>query len=128
MQEKEFRQKLDEIIPKFFEVNEIAKSSKKGSVSYKEEIKSIFDELDIKSYEYDNIKVSISEIEKTSFIEPLVINYLKQHNLEHLIKTKEYIDEADILMSASKGEINVVDLEPFTQTKIEKRININRRK
>ena len=128
MQEEKFKEKLNEIIPKFFVLNEIAKSSKKESESYKEEIKSIFDELDIKSYEYDNIKVSISEIEKTSFIEPLVINYLKQHNLEHLIRTKEYIDEADILMAASKGEIDVVDLEPFTQTKIEKRININRRK
>lgn len=126
MQEK-FEQKLVEIVPKFYEINEVAKSSKKEADSYKDEIKSIFDELGICSYEHDGIKVNVQEIEKTSFIEPLVIDYLRQHNLNHLIRTKEYIDEADILMAASKGEINVVDLEAFTSTKVEKRITVRRK-
>lgn len=128
MQEIEFKQKLDELLPKFYNINEVAKSSKKECDSYKDEIKNIFDELDINSYEFDNIKVTVQNIEKTSFIEPLVINYLREHNLEHLIKTKEYIDEADILMAASNGQLNVLDLEQFTSTKIEKRINVKRGK
>lgn len=128
MQEIEFKEKLVELVPKFYEINEIAKSSKKESESYKEEIKTIFDELNITSFEHANIKVNVQEIEKNSFIEPLVINYLRQNNLEHLIKTKEYIDEADILMAASKGELNILDLEPFTSTKIEKRITVKRGK
>ena len=126
MQETEFKQKLDELIPKFYDINENFKSSKKESESYKNEIKAIFDELNIKCYECFGLKVTVQEIEKVSFIEPLVINYLREHNLGHLIKTKEYIDEADILMAASKGELDVIDLEPFTSTKIEKRINIKR--
>lgn len=128
MQENEFKQKLDAIVPKFYETNEIAKASKKESESYKEEIKSIFEELNIKEYQFENIKVSVQEIEKSSLIEPLVIDYLKQHNLQHLIRTKEYIEEADILMAASNGQINVVDLEPFTSTKTEKRITVRKGK
>lgn len=128
MNNNEFKEKLDDIIPKFYEVNEIAKSSKKESDSYKEVIKDIFDELNINTFTCDNIKVNIQEIEKSSLIEPLVINYLKENKLDYLIKTKEYIDEADILMAASRGEINVIDLEPFTSTKIEKRITIRREK
>lgn len=126
--QEEFEKKLEEIVPKFYEVNEVAKSSKKESDSYKEEIKNIFEELNIKDFTVDNIKVSVQNIEKTSFIEPLVIDYLKQHGLDYLVKTKEYIDEADILMAASRNEINVVDLEPFTTTKIEKRITVKRGK
>lgn len=125
---EEFEKKLEELVPKFYEINEVAKSSKKESDSYKEEIKNIFEELNIKDFTVNNIKVSVQNIEKTSFIEPLVIDYLKQHGLDYLIKTKEYIDEADILMAASKNEINVVDLEPFTNTKIEKRITVKRGK
>lgn len=128
MQETEFKDKLNELLPKFYEINEMAKSSKKESESYKEEIKTIFDELGINTYEFDNIKVTVQEIDKTSFIEPLVIDYLRQHNLGHLIKTKEYIDEAEILMAASRGELDVVDLEPFTSTKTEKRLNVKRGK
>lgn len=126
--QEEFEKKLEEIVPKFYEVNEVAKSSKKESDSYKEEIKNIFEELNIKDFTVDNIKVSVQNIEKTSFIEPLVIDYLKQHGLDYLVKTKEYIDEADILMAASRNEINVIDLEPFTTTKIEKRITVKRGK
>ena len=126
--QEEFEKKLEELVPKFYEINEVAKSSKKESDSYKEEIKNIFEELNIKDFTVDNIKVSVQDIEKTSFIEPLVIDYLKQHGLDYLVKTKEYIDEADILMAASRNEINVVDLEPFTNTKIEKRITVKRGK
>lgn len=126
--QEEFEKKLEELVPKFYEVNEVAKSSKKESDSYKEEIKNIFEELNIKDFTVNNIKVSVQDIEKTSFIEPLVIDYLKQHGLDYLVKTKEYIDEADILMAASRNEINVVDLEPFTNTKIEKRITVKRGK
>lgn len=126
--QEEFEKKLEELVPKFYEVNEVAKSSKKESDSYKEEIKNIFEELNIKDFTVNNIKVSVQDIEKTSFIEPLVIDYLKQHGLDNLVKTKEYIDEADILMAASRNEINVVDLEPFTNTKIEKRITVKRGK
>lgn len=126
--QEEFEKKLEELVPKFYEVNEVAKSSKKESDSYKEEIKNIFEELSIKDFTVNNIKVSVQDIEKTSFIEPLVIDYLKQHGLDYLVKTKEYIDEADILMAASRNEINVVDLEPFTNTKIEKRITVKRGK
>lgn len=126
--QEEFEKKLEELVPKFYEINEVAKSSKKESDSYKEEIKNIFEELNIKDFTVNNIKVAVQNIEKTSFIEPLVIDYLKQHGLDYLVKTKEYIDEADILMAASKNEINVVDLEPFTNTKIEKRITVKRGK
>ena len=128
MEQNQFEEKLNEIIPKFYEINETAKSSKKESDSYKDEIKNIFEELDISEYSSQGIKVSVTKIEKTSLIEPLVIEYLKSHNLNHLVKSKEYIDEAEILMAASKGELNVVDLEPFTNTKIENRINVKRGK
>lgn len=126
--QEQFKEKLVELLPKFYEVNTVANSSKKEAESYKNEIKSIFDELGINTFEHDGIKVNVQEIEKTSFIEPLVIEYLREHNLGHLIKTKEYFDEADILMAASRKEINVVDLEKFTTTKKEKRITVNRRK
>lgn len=43
--QEEFEKKLEELVPKFYEINEVAKSSKKESDSYKEEIKNIFEEL-----------------------------------------------------------------------------------
>ena len=125
--QEQFKEKLVELLPKFYETNKLYNSSKKEAESYKNEIKTIFDDLGINTFEHDGIKVAVQDIEKTSFIEPLVIDYLREHNLEHLIKTKEYIDEADILMAASRKEINVVDLEKFTATKIEKRITVRRK-
>ena len=128
MNEIEFKNRLDDILPKLYEQNEVQKSSKKEVDSYKDEVKALFEELGINEYSVDGIKVSITEIEKSSLKEALVIEYLKSKGLNHLIKTKEYIDESEILMAASRNEFNPLDLEPFMSVEIQKRINIKRGK
>lgn len=128
MNEIEFKNRLDDILPKLYEQNEVQKSSKKEVDSYKDEVKALFEELNIKEYSVDGIKVSITEVEKSSLKEALVIEYLKSKGLNHLVKTKEYIDESEILMAASRNEFDALDLEPFMNVEIQKRINIKRGK
>ena len=128
MNEIEFKNRLDDILPKLYEQNEVQKSSKKEVDAYKDEVKSLFEELNINEYSVNGIKVSITEIEKSSLKEALVIEYLKSNGLNHLVKTKEYIDESEILMAASRNEFNPLDLEPFMSVEIQKRINIKRGK
>ena len=128
MNEIEFKNRLDDILPKLYEQNEVQKSSKKEVDSYKDEVKALFEELNIKEYSVDGIKVSITEVEKSSLKEALVIEYLKSKGLSHLVKTKEYIDESEILMAASRNEFDALDLEPFMNVEIQKRINIKRGK
>ncbi len=127
MENEVFENRLKEVIPELYKADQIIKDNKQVCDSYKQEVKDIFEELDIQNYEVEDIKVSVQNIEKVTF-DPLLIEYLKSHNLNNLVKTKEYVDEAEILMAVSKGNIQANDIEPFLNTKIEKRLTIKRRK
>lgn len=127
MEKEVFESRLQEVIPELYKADQISKDNKQICESYKQEVKDIFEELDIQNYEVEGIKVSVQDIEKVTF-EPLLIEYLKSHNLNNLVKTKEYVDDAEILMAVSKGLISATDIEPFLNTKIEKRLTIKRRK
>lgn len=127
MEKEVFESRLQEVIPELYKADQIIKDNKSICESYKQEVKDIFEELGIKNYEVEDIKVSVQNIEKVTF-EPLLIEYLKNHNLNNLVKTKEYVDEAEILMAVSKGLISTTDIEPFLNTKIEKRLTVKRRK
>lgn len=128
MENEIFESRLKEIIPELYKVDKIVKDNKQFLDSYKQEVKDIFEELNIQNYELDNIKVTVQDVEKVSLIEPLLIEYLKAHNLSNLVKTKEYIDESEILMAVSKGLISATDIDPFTKVKVEKRLTIKEKK
>lgn len=128
MKNEIFESRLKEIIPELYKVDKIVKDNKQFLDSYKQEVKDIFEELNIQNYELDNIKVTVQDVEKVSLIEPLLIEYLKAHNLSNLVKTKEYIDESEILMAVSKGLISATDIDPFTKVKVEKRLTIKEKK
>lgn len=128
MNKQDFEDRLNQIVPELYKVDKIVKDNKHFLDSYKQEVKDIFEELDIQNYEVDNVKINVQNVEKVSLTEPLLIEYLKAHGLTNLVKTKEYIDENEILMAVSKGLIPAVDIDPFTNVKIEKRLTIKEKK
>lgn len=91
----------------------------------KNELKDIFDKLNIDKYEGDNFKISVTKIDKSGLDEIRTIDYLKNNGLEKYIKVKEYIDPNELIIASQKGELKLEDLAPFRVEKIEKRVNIN---
>ena len=87
-------------------------------------IKSLYEELEITEVETDNGKITISEIDKSYLDEFQTIEYLKANNLTEFIKTREYFDNAEIMMAISNGKINAAELNKFIIPKKEVRVNV----
>lgn len=107
------------------------KQNKKEEKVYKDltskqntEIKEILTKLGIDNFEDENFKVSISTIDKSYLDETLVLKYLREHNLEKYIRTREYFEPDDLVIASNNGEINLEDLSSMKIEKIETRLNI----
>lgn len=107
------------------------KENKKEEKVYKDlatkqnnKIKEILTKLNIDKFEDENFKVSLTTIDKSYLDETLVLKYLKEHNLEKYIRTKEYFEPDDLIIASNNGEINIEDLSPMRIEKFETRLNI----
>lgn len=124
MENEELYKRLDVLCAELKDNNINYNSIGKVVSSQKNELKEIFEKLNINKYDGDNFSISITNIDKTTLDEVRTIDYLKKNGLEKYIKVKEYIDPNELIVASQKGELKVEDLQQFMVEKIEKRINI----
>lgn len=109
---------LDYLGQKYKEQNDEWNSLKRFVDDAKAQIKKIMTDYNISQYTCSNGVILSQYIKDNSILdEELVLKYLKEHELEKFIHTKEYFDETELAMAIANGQINGADLAPF---KIEK--------
>lgn len=117
--------RLEEVIVACSEIYKTNQDLTKRVKNYKDEIKQLFLDLDLTEYTATSgAKVSLTTIDKSTIDSEQLINYLKEHNLEQYIHTKEYIDESEIIYAVSQDLIKAEDLAPMQIPKLEYRLNI----
>lgn len=117
--------RLEEIVGVCVTLDKQGKDITKRVKEYKDEIKQLFQDLNILEYTASNgNRVSMTVVDKTSIDEFALINYLKEKGLTQFIHTKEYIDENEIAYAVAQGNINAADLAPMQVPKTEYRLNM----
>lgn len=90
----------------------------------KKKVKEILGMLELNEFEYEGVKLTITEVEKSKLDEFQTIQYLKENGLNQYVKTREYFDEAELIIAAQEGLLNLKSLEQFIIHKKEIRLNI----
>lgn len=117
--------RLEEIVGVCVTLDKQGKDITKRVKEYKDEIKQLFQDLNILEYTASNgNRVSMTVVDKTSIDEFALMNYLKENGLTQFIHTKEYIDENEIAYAVAQGNINAADLAPMQVPKTEYRLNM----
>ena len=117
--------RLEEIVGVCVTLDKQGKDITKRVKEYKDEIKQLFQDLNILEYTASNgNRVSMTVVDKTSIDEFALMNYLKEKGLTQFIHTKEYIDENEIAYAVAQGNINAADLAPMQVPKTEYRLNM----
>ena len=110
------------------EENAIVKRNKERN----EQIKQLFLDNDISSFETDLFIATVSETEKQSLNNELALCILKEelpfHELTSVVKTKEYIDEDALEKLVFNGQFDISKLEKAVDKKIVSTLRIKPRK
>ncbi|MEG1565826.1 MAG: hypothetical protein RR342_03715 [Bacilli bacterium] len=106
-------------------VNDKAKKAyEKKLDDQKKRFKEIVAQLDTDKFEDEDVKVSMSTIDK-SYLDPdNTLAFLKENNLNEYIHIKEFFDYSELTMAATQNKINPKDLSQFVIKKFETRITI----
>lgn len=110
------------------EENAIVKRNKEINV----QIKQLFLDNDISSFETDSFIATVSETEKQSLNNELALGILKEElpfpELTSVVKTKEYIDEDALEKLVFNGQFDISKLEKAVDKKIVSTLRIKTRK
>ena len=110
------------------EENAIVKRNKERN----EQIKQLFLDNDISSFETDSFIATVSETEKQSLNNELALCILKEdldeNELTSVVKTKEYIDEDALEKLVFNGQFDISKLEKAVDKKIVSTLRIKPRK
>ena len=110
------------------EENEIVKRNKERN----SQIKQLFLNNDISSFETDSFIATVSETEKQSLNNELALCILKEsldeNELTSIVKTKEYIDEDALEKLVFNGQFDISKLEKAVDKKIVSTLRIKARK
>lgn len=110
------------------EENAIVKRNKEINV----QIKQLFLDNDISSFETDSFIATVSETEKQSLNNELALGILKEelgeNELTSVVKTKEYIDEDALEKLVFNGQFDISKLEKAVDKKIVSTLRIKTRK
>lgn len=110
------------------EENAIVKRNKERN----EQIKQLFLNNDISSFETDSFIATVSETEKQSLNNELALCILKEElpfpELTRVVKTKEYIDEDALEKLVFNGQFDISKLEKAVDKKIVSALRIKPRK
>lgn len=110
------------------EENTIVKRNKERN----SQIKQLFLDNDISSFETDSFIATVSETEKQSLNNELALGILKEelpfHELTSVVKTKEYIDEDALEKLVFNGQFDISKLEKAVDKKIVSTLRIKARK
>lgn len=96
------------------------------------QIKQLFLDNDISSFETDSFIATVSETEKQSLNNELALGILKEelgeNELTSVVKTKEYIDEDALEKLVFNGQFDISKLEKAVDKKIVSTLRIKPRK
>lgn len=96
------------------------------------QIKQLFLDNDISSFETDSFIATVSETEKQSLNNELALGILKEeleeNELTSVVKTKEYIDEDALEKLVFNGKFDISKLEKAVDKKIVSNLRIKTRK
>lgn len=110
------------------EENAIVKRNKERN----EQIKQLFLNNDISSFETDSFIATVSETEKQSLNNELALSILKEsldeNELTSVVKTKEYIDEDELEKLVFNGQFDISKLGKAVDKKIVYTLRIKPRK
>lgn len=110
------------------EENTIVKRNKERNA----QIKQLFLDNDISSFETDSFIATVSETEKQSLNNELALCILKEelgeNELTSVVKTKEYIDEDALEKLVFNGQFDISKLEKAVDKKIVSTLRIKARK
>jgi hypothetical protein len=84
--------KLDELIPLYYEHNELVKKHKKVADKTNKEIKKIMAEQGITEFATHGLIAKVSVSERVDLMEDVLIEKIKELGIKGIIKTREYID------------------------------------
>lgn len=84
--------KLDDLIPLYYEHNELVKKHKKVADKANKEIKKIMAEQGITEFATHGLVAKVSVSERVDLIEDVLIEKIKELGIEGIIKTREYVD------------------------------------
>lgn len=84
--------KLDDLIPLYYEHNELVKKHKKVADKANKEIKKIMAEQGITEFATHGLVAKVSVSERVDLMEDVLIEKIKELGIKGIIKTREYID------------------------------------
>lgn len=90
----------------------------------KAEIKEILSQLEVDNFKDDDIKITITTIDKSYLDNELTLKYLKEHGLEKYIRTKEYFEPDDLIIASNNGELDLTEISQFKVEKTETRLTV----
>ena len=98
--------KLDDLIPLYYEHNELVKKHKKVADKANKEIKKIMAEQGITEFATNGLVATVSVSERVDLMEDVLMEKIKELGIEGIIKTKEYIDMDALETALYNGLIN----------------------
>lgn len=120
--------RLEEVIPQYQTINNQYNTLGKTVKSLSTEIKDLMGDIDMDSYEVDGIKAKVTHVQSVSFDDELLLATIKDLGLNHLIKTKEYVDMAMLESAIYRKEIDAQVLAPTQIIKEQIRLNVTGKK
>jgi len=111
--------KLDDLIPLYYEHNELVKKHKKVADKANKEIKKIMAEQDIMEFATNGLVAKVSVSERVDLMEDVLMEKIKELGIKGIIKTREYIDMDALETALYNGLINPATL---AQAQIKKEV------
>ena len=98
--------RLDELVPLYYEHNELVKKHKKIADKANKEIKEIMEEQGITEFATNGLVATVSVSERVDLMEDVLIEKIKELGIKGIIKTKEYVDMDALETALYNGLIN----------------------
>lgn len=126
---EENKERLNRAVNTYFEKNQEYQSASDTRKIYNDNVKSLFEEYHINKYVSDTgIKASLSVSNKPTFNEEELIPFLKQFNIDGLIKTREYVDMNVLEDAIYHNQIDASKLAPFKEDHLTSRLTVTKPK
>lgn len=107
---------LDEIVPRYYENNELKKTYTKLAADDNKIIKESMLTMGLEEFEVDGIKATVSERTSTGYDQEVLLATLKELNIPDVIKTREYVDMTALEAAIAGGEVTPEDLVATIKT------------
>lgn len=98
--------KLHDLIPLYYEHNELVKKHKKVANKVGKDIKKIMTEQDITEFATHGLVAKVSASERVDLMEDVLMEKIKELGIKGIIKTREYIDMDALETALYNGLIN----------------------